>query len=324
MPSSRNATKLPKLLHRKIYKTGQTRGADDDVIYQNRVLRNSTALFPFSVWDNALAADDSLSFENGYIVLIPPKLYFDWSEPNTKLRAMGLTLGENALLFYDTREDWDSLNPESRNLSVAVHRKAPLGGSFVARIAATTGSEGARINKGFTTTNNKGAGIRGYEYASKETLTLCRYQLESLYWMCQDADEVSRNLGMSAEDINILKRRSNLQSLRNHLLDLDRLFSLRIINAEHHTICPLCLEPLSAMGFVNRLTQAEGREVHDLTVTEINLFHLEEVKYGQFNHKTYNLGWGHHHCNVVTKDSGIQKTIEWMESVIARNAAFSS
>jgi hypothetical protein len=32
--------KLPQLLDRKIYKTGQTRGADDDEIYQNRVSRS--------------------------------------------------------------------------------------------------------------------------------------------------------------------------------------------------------------------------------------------------------------------------------------------
>ena len=36
--------RLPQLLGRKIYKTGQTRGADDDVIFQNRVGRNSTVL----------------------------------------------------------------------------------------------------------------------------------------------------------------------------------------------------------------------------------------------------------------------------------------
>jgi hypothetical protein len=41
--------KLPQLLERKTYKTGQTRGADDE-IYQNRVSRTSTALIPFSVW----------------------------------------------------------------------------------------------------------------------------------------------------------------------------------------------------------------------------------------------------------------------------------
>ena len=38
--------KLPELLERKISKTGQTRGADDDVIFQNRVSRNNTVLIP--------------------------------------------------------------------------------------------------------------------------------------------------------------------------------------------------------------------------------------------------------------------------------------
>lgn len=33
----RRGVSLPKLLKTKIYKTGQTRGADDDSIYQNRV-----------------------------------------------------------------------------------------------------------------------------------------------------------------------------------------------------------------------------------------------------------------------------------------------
>ena len=46
MPANRLA-KLPQLLDRKIYKTGQTRGADDDELYQNRVLRSSTVLIPY-------------------------------------------------------------------------------------------------------------------------------------------------------------------------------------------------------------------------------------------------------------------------------------
>lgn len=37
-----------KPVNTKLYKTGQTRGADDDVIYQNRVKRNSTVLIPYS------------------------------------------------------------------------------------------------------------------------------------------------------------------------------------------------------------------------------------------------------------------------------------
>ena len=49
--AKKKSIKLPKLIESKIYKTGQTRGADDDVIYQNRVNRNSTVLIPYSVYD---------------------------------------------------------------------------------------------------------------------------------------------------------------------------------------------------------------------------------------------------------------------------------
>ena len=44
--------KLPKyqIARKKKSKTGQTRGADDDVIFQNRVSRNNTVLIPFHQW----------------------------------------------------------------------------------------------------------------------------------------------------------------------------------------------------------------------------------------------------------------------------------
>jgi hypothetical protein len=67
------------------------------------------------------------------------------------------------------------------------------------------------------------------------------------------------------------------------------------------------------------MSQAEGRQVPDITITEINLFHIEELRNGIYNHKPYNIGWGHHHCNVVTRDNGIEVTINWMEKVLKRN-----
>lgn len=67
------------------------------------------------------------------------------------------------------------------------------------------------------------------------------------------------------------------------------------------------------------MEQAEGREVLDLTITQVNLFHINELRVGVFNHRPYNLGWGHHHCNVVVKDSGIDKTLLWMRDVVERN-----
>lgn len=69
--------KLPQLLDRKIYKTGQTRGADDDVIYQNRVGRWSTVLIPYACWHLcAKPQDNTAADENGFIVLISPTEYF--------------------------------------------------------------------------------------------------------------------------------------------------------------------------------------------------------------------------------------------------------
>lgn len=58
------------------------------------------------------------------------------------------------------------------------------------------------------------------------------------------------------------------------------------------------------------MEQAEGRVVPDINVTELNLLHVEELRVGVLNHRPYNVGWGHHHCNVVVKDSGIAKTLE--------------
>ncbi|MFM6278843.1 MAG: BstXI family restriction endonuclease, partial [Dolichospermum sp.] len=64
-------SRCPKLLDTKIYKTGQTRGADDDVIYQNRVSRTSTVLIPYVLWPScANPPNGELNFENGFIVAI--------------------------------------------------------------------------------------------------------------------------------------------------------------------------------------------------------------------------------------------------------------
>ena len=105
------------------------------------------------------------------------------------------------------------------------------------------------------------------------------------------------------------------------LLDLKKITESRLLDADGKTICPLCLERLSAKGFFTRMEQAQGRAVLNLTITQLNLFHIEELRLGKWNHRPYNLGWGHHHCNVVVKDSGIKKTIEWMQEVLAKNIA---
>ncbi len=105
MKNMERLPKLPSLLERKIYKTGQTRGADDDEIYQNRVGRNSTILIPFSQFEKYYNEKIySLKYENGFIVFISPKDFFN---PDSKgiIRKYKLNLGDNLLIFYETRED---------------------------------------------------------------------------------------------------------------------------------------------------------------------------------------------------------------------------
>ena len=187
--------KLPQLLERKLSKTGQTRGADDDVIYQNRVSRNNTVLIPFHQWqvDSELRgiADQ---FECGYIVLISPADYFAKETPDEYFNQFDLTLGENALVFYETRADWERYSPENYKWTYANSRTAPLGGQYVARVPANTSIDAVRsqkVNLGYATQSPKGAGIRLYEYASKKTIKECRLQLEAIFWLSKRSTFVS-------------------------------------------------------------------------------------------------------------------------------------
>lgn len=307
-------------MNRKIYKTGQTRGADDDEIYQNRVGRNSTILIPFHQFEKyRIEKVYSMNYENGFIVLISPMDYFENKEID--LNQLNLKLGENLLIFYETREDWLKHNPEEKGFTVATSRLAPLGGEYIARIPATTASDnGEKINRGVNATSLKGAGIRAYEYASTNNIQNARLQLEAIFWHCRDAELVATENGMSKENVERRKKWAIEESIKKGLLYYNKLQEKRILNSKNIAICPLCLEEISANGFFNKVPQAEGREVIDLTITQLNLFHIHELRFGEFNHIPYNLGWGHHFCNVVVKDSGIDNTIKWMIDVLKRNS----
>ncbi|GJD79582.1 BstXI family restriction endonuclease [Methylobacterium gregans] len=312
---------LPSLLKSKIYKTGQTRGADDDVIFQNRVSRNSTVLVPYSHWAKAyVLPEGEEAFENGFICLISPDTFFGTPGIERELAEYDLELGQNALVFYETRSQWDRFNPERRGWTPASSRRPPLNGQYVARVPGLTAIEGGeRISRGFNTTANKGAGIRLYEYAGTPTIRAARDQLEALFWLCEDALSIVIENDMLEADA--LRRKAHILAVCEEAgnLDRQRLEANRILDSAGKTVCPLCLERLSGAGFFNKVRQAEGREVSDLTVTQVNLFHIREIQYGHYNHVPYNLGWGHHHCNVVVKDSGIRETLEWMSAVVDRN-----
>ncbi len=318
-----DTARLPELLRQKIYKTGQTRGADDDVIFQNRVGRNSTVLIPYEHWEKASSPPETEEkFERGFIALISPRRYFETNAISKELAQRGLKIGLNAIVLYETRDEWKLYNPEKKGWVAASHRSDNLGGNYAARVPASTAvSEGGKIVRGYNTTANKGAGIRIYEYANLTTIKHCRLQLEFLFWQCLDASEVALQYGMSVAHSSA-RRDSNAEECKLHSLqDFDRLKSMRLISLGNKTMCPLCLQEVSALGFFSKVEQAEGRVVPDLTITQLNLFHINELKLGAYGHRPYNLGWGHHHCNVVVKDAGIAETVIWMNDVVDKNVA---
>lgn len=309
---------IPKAVDTKIYKTGQTRGADDDVIFQNRVSRNSTVLIPYKDYGLCKKApSNGGKYENGFIVLIKPEEYFDISIQYS-LTEEKLVLGKNLLVFYETREQWRNY-PIQKGWKPASSRKNPLNGQYVARIPATTSEGESKIIEGFNTSKLKGAGIRVYEYADDATIKACKIQLEFLFWSCKDVEKLIEqkklDKGLVDKRIQHIKAEAKKLGLDNR----EKLIAARIVDKDGNTICPLCLKHISAIGFCDKILQAEGREVPDLTVTEVSLFHIQELRTGEYNHRPYNLGWGHHHCNVVVKDAGILPTLEWMKDVLKRN-----
>lgn len=309
---------IPKAVDTKIYKTGQTRGADDDVIFQNRVSRNSTVLIPYKDFSLCKEAPSNKGkYENGFIVLIKPEEYFD-KNTKDKLKKEDLVLGKNLLVFYETRTQWKKY-PILKGWKPASARQNPLKGQYVARIPATTSEGESKIIEGFTTSQMKGAGIRVYEYADNNTIYACKIQLEYLFWSCKDIDTLIQQKGLNREHVNQRIKFIKAEAQRLKLDDRKQLMEARIVDKDGYTICPLCLKHISAIGFCDKIQQAEGREVPDLTVTEVSLFHIQELRTGEYNHRPYNLGWGHHHCNVVVKDAGIQTTLDWMKDVLKRN-----
>lgn len=321
-PATQRLPGLPPLLNQKLTKTGYTRGASVREIYQNRVTRNNPVLIPLEFWDQCRIPDDGSSgYENGLIVLVEPDWYFTELNPDAQLRAEGLEIGVNALLLFRRRADWvkyapDGALPNGKSFTAATSRTAPLGGVYFARVHATVADGGHELVEGFDTTQMRGAGIRVYEYASSEIVAHAKLQLEVLVWLCCDATPAMVRAGMAPEDVE-RRRDSQLgRAMDAGLLDYERLTTLRMIDEDRSTICPLCKRRIAAGDLLRRTTQAEGREVFDLTTTEISLFHIQELRVGRLQHKPYNLGWGHHYCNVVVKDAGIIPTLKWMQGVL--------
>lgn len=314
--------KLPPLLQSKIYKTGQTRSANDDVIFQNRANRNGTVLIPMEsirLFDISIFTTNK--FESGFIVVINPEEYYTNPDIALLMRARKLKLGINAILLYETRAQWNEFNPYRNKLKVAEKRTSPIDGHFVARIPSTSRNE-EKIVLGFNTSSCKGAGIRVSEYASLLTIKSSHLQLEYLFWLCHNSKEIALGAGMTDSEVEnriaAITTACNNQKLSN----IDRLYKARIIDSAKNTICPLCLKKLSAETFLINFFESTEKSDINKEISPINLFYINQLKTGEFNHVPYNLAWGHQNCNMICKETGVIETIKWMKEVVVNTIIF--
>ena len=305
---------LPEEITNKIGKTSQTRGAQppEGVPYQNRVRRwNHAVIRGRTYWK----VEPPGGYENGSIILISPREYFN---PKTKLRKVDLPewmkVGENAFVYYEDRKDWKEFPPEDQGWSprtiVGGGDREPGSkdkGHYLARIPARTseGEAGEQIVKGDV------QGIRFWEYCSHEEAWEVMMQLADLAWKKREKEKEVTSDEESAQSrthLDLVLKRHNLSDDKK----LEKIGALR----RDKTCCPLCVKPILARELMERTSQLEGRETVDLTVTDANLFHLRDLKPGEFNHRAYQVAWGHYICNTAARDRGIQKTLDWMEEVL--------
>jgi hypothetical protein len=292
---------LPEEIAKKINKTKQTRGAQpyDRVVYQNRVNRNGIAVVPYR-FRNRLPEE---GFENGYVIMVRPEEYFASDGVRRVDFDPLIKIGENAFVYYDNRRSYALFPP----MPSWTPRKRGGPGEVVYRMPATTATDRSQAA---SKVEGEPQGIRFFEYASSSEIAKTCIQLALLAWTTREIENVrSRNTPPDA-----LQRAAD----RLGLWDVPRLEKLGVLFGGH-AICPLCRRELLAREMMSRVEQAEGREVSDLTITEVNLFHMEDLRPGEYNHRSYMLGWGHHHCNAVARDHGVAYTLTWMAEVLRRN-----
>lgn len=189
-----------------------------------------------------------------------------------------------------------------------------------------------------------GLGNYDYDYANTETMERVQYQMLFLILNSKSKNNESfpefiynnyDNVKNDKEDSKSFKsymkgsKESYIKEFeaefklfteeckRKNLLDFDELSELGVWNKRtNEAICPLCHKPIYADEFFDDVIQAQGREVPDNTQKFIVLMHVDALRPGEFNHRPYNLGWGHAFCNTIQGDKDISETIASLEEIL--------
>jgi hypothetical protein len=166
-----------------------------------------------------------------------------------------------------------------------------------------------------------GLGNFDYDYASNEEINNVRYQMAYLIYKVPNMkEELKSRLGISEEEICRYENHVESYCKEKNLIDFTRLVLIKAWDkSKNIPICPLCKNEITANEFFTDIEQDEGREEEDNTQTAIELMHIRPLKSGEFNHCTYNLGWGHKHCNIIQGNLSINETLDKLKAIMQSN-----
>lgn len=169
-----------------------------------------------------------------------------------------------------------------------------------------------------------GLGNYEYDYASKEEVQNVCYQMSYLIYKVRGMKQELQALTNSSEvEMNRYEKHVADYCEENGLNDFGRLASIKSWDLEKgHPICPLCKKEITTEDFFKDIEQDEGREEEDNTQTAIELMHIKPLTPGEFNHCTYNLGWGHKHCNMIQGNLSISETLKKLQDIVKSNGMF--
>ena len=169
--------------------------------------------------------------------------------------------------------------------------------------------------------DQKGLGNCDFDFATTEVLEKTLYQLSMMILKISGIKEEieKRDASIKRSEIDEGEKSIIEYCVKNNLYDLKRLKSVGALNEKEVPVCPLCKEIIEPSSLFETKKQVEGREVVHNTQSEIVLMHIEALVPMKLNHRPYNLGWGHEHCNKIQGEHSIEKTLENLKRILRAN-----
>ena len=224
-------------------------------------------------------------------------------------------------------------NAQEKKLSYIVRKDQKKSANVFNWMPSHISDVESRVNSGL---GGKGLGNYDFDYCDEVELEKILFQLSFLIWNTQNIEAYLIDLyksnpnKWSSSQINKIKKigiekwiEDSKQNVfkyveENNLNDKNLLNENRVTSLGE-VACPLCLVSIQSDELTKVVQQDSGRESSQQTITEIVLMHIKPLYPGKFHHKSYNLGWGHKHCNTIQENMTIEETLEKLITILRNN-----